>query len=100
MKILRKLCWLILFGFILTTSCTAGTVYVRQAPPRAIVEVKLAKPYKAAIWVSGYWRWNQHKHKYVWVNGHWKKVKHGKTWKTGFWKQTPHGWIRVKGHWK
>jgi hypothetical protein len=42
------------------------------APPPLRVEVQGPRPYAAAVWHRGHWRWNGRR--YVWVPGHWARV--------------------------
>ena len=72
-------------------------VVVRQPPPKK-VEVKPAKPYKNAVWVSGHWKYTGGN--YVWVSGYWTKSKPGKTWVSGHWAKRRGGYVWVKGHWR
>ena len=65
----------LLFGMVNMVS--AGTVYVRKAPPlRKSIVVKPAKPFYNAVWIKGHWGWRNGMH--VWVNGDWVKNKKGK----------------------
>jgi len=82
------------------SACAPKVVYVQQAPPKKKTEIMVVKPYPNAVWISGYWKWNPRKHKYVWVKGHWEKAKYGRTWKSGKWEKKHGGWIRVHGHWE
>lgn len=77
----------------------ARRVYVRVAPPRAIVEVRPAAPSVRHVWVGGFHRWDGRA--YVWVPGRWSLgPRPGVVWVAGHWKNTPHGWEWIEGHWR
>jgi hypothetical protein len=80
------------------THCASRVVYVRKAPPRARMDVRPAKPFSSAIWISGYWRWNGRQ--YIWITGKWAKPRYGKVWVNGHWKRTNRGWHYIPGHWR
>lgn len=62
-----------------------------SAPPAPIVEVVPAMPYAGAIWIGGYWGWNQGRH--VWVPGRYVAPRAGYRWE-------PHRWVQgPRGHW-
>jgi hypothetical protein len=93
---LFSLIFVLLVG--LEGNCAPRTVYVKTAPPTVRVEVKPARPYKNAVWVTGRWRWNGKKH--VWVSGHYVKPRAGHVWIPGHWVKKRRGWVWVGGHWK
>ena len=80
-------------------------VFVREAPPREIVEVRSARPGPDFVWVDGYHRWDDGRHGYVWVGGRWDRPPHhGAVW-------VKHEYVKVHdrdrdgyeyhpGHWK
>jgi len=85
---------------VIVTDVAGGVdaVYVKKAPPKARVEVRPARPGKAAVWVQGHWQWSGRK--YVWKKGHWNTRPGGKTWAPGHWEKRPRGHVWVKGHWR
>ena len=93
--------WLIVLTGLMAISlmnCGPRVIYVRKAPPPVRVEVRPAKPFPTAVWISGYWRWNGTR--YVWVAGRWVRPRRGYAWVPGHWRHTRHGWRWVPGHWK
>ncbi len=100
MRHLRKLIMLTIISALFSSACATKVVYIKEEPPVKIVEVKTAKPYPNAVWISGYWQWNAIKYKYVWISGYWVKPHKNKVWISGHWKKTRSGWIWKKGHWK
>lgn len=105
---------LVLLSFLLLhagmTSCSSRT-YVSIPPPPARSEVRPAKPYDNAVWISGHWEWSGNE--YVWKSGQWIKPAGGskkgsgnwnkpagaKKWVSGHWKKTSKGYVWVDGHW-
>ncbi|MFQ5706200.1 MAG: hypothetical protein ACE5HO_02055 [bacterium] len=89
----------ILVGLVtLMAACASRVVYVREAPPRARVEKRVAKPGPNFVWVGGHWKWNGRT--YVWASGQWVKKRKGQVWVPGHWRHTKRGYVWVKGHWR
>ncbi|MCD4796491.1 MAG: hypothetical protein K8R49_04890 [Candidatus Cloacimonetes bacterium] len=100
MKKISRALFIMLAGIILASCTYQKVVYVKREPPRKKVEVKIAKPYQNAVWVSGHWKWHHRKHKHIWIPGRWIKAKHNRLWIAGGWEKTHRGWIWVEGYWK
>ena len=77
-----------------------GRIYVRVGPPkhRKVTVVAVKRPYRNAVWVAGYWKWNGHR--YVWAKGRWIKARKGYVYVPGHWQHSRRGWYWVPGHWK
>jgi hypothetical protein len=68
-------------------------------PPPPLVEVRPAIPFVGAVWISGSWHWNSHRH--VWIAGRWSAPKPGHAWVPGHWTKGPKGrWHHAPGHWR
>lgn len=65
-------------------------VVVDVAPPAPYVQVVPAIPYAGAIWIGGYWGWNEGRHQ--WVTGRWEQGRPGYRWHS-------HGWVNQGGRW-
>lgn len=76
----------------------AQPVYVEQAPPEPIVEVRPATPFAGAIWIPGYWNWHGRHHQ--WVGGHWSAPREGHVWENGRWEREEHRYRWVPGRWR
>jgi hypothetical protein len=88
---------------VLTAGCVAtsrrGVIYVRAAPPAAVVEVQGIAPGPEFIWISGYHRWDGTQH--AWVAGRWEKRPHAKAvWESGAWRHHRNGWYWTDGRWR
>lgn len=99
MKFIRVLIVVMFLAFsvMMTEGCAARTVYVKTPPPAARNELRPAKPFANAFWISGHWEWRVGK--YAWKSGYWVKPVKGKKWVSGHWKKTAKGYIWVYGHW-
>jgi hypothetical protein len=76
-------------------------VYVRVAPPAAVVETRIVAPSPQHIWVAGYHRWDGRA--YVWVPGAWvvPPAPHYHHWVAGHWAHHhQNGYYWVEGHWR
>lgn len=94
---------LVLLISLITSACaTAGPrsrVYVRVAPPPAVVEVRGVAPGPGHIWVAGHHRWAGDR--YTWVAGSWIVPPRPRAaWVPGHWKHTRSGYYWVDGHWR
>jgi hypothetical protein len=83
----------------LALNVSAAEVYVRVAPPRAVVEHRPARPGRDYVWLPGYHRWDGHRH--VWVEGRWERPPHRHArWERHHWEHRREGWVLVEGRWR
>ncbi len=76
----------------------AQEVYVQQAPPEPIVEVRPAVPFGGAVWIGGFWHWQDGR--YHWVGGHWSGPRAGFHWVDHRWERGMDGrWHYAPGRW-
>ncbi len=88
-----------LAGFLVAAPVSAARIYVRIAPPAAVVETIPAPPSPRHVWLPGYHRWSGRE--YVWVPGHYVvRPRHRSAWAPGHWVESPRGWYWVPGHWR
>jgi WXXGXW repeat (2 copies) len=74
-------------------------VYVKVAPPVAIVETHATAPSTRHVWIAGYHRWDGAA--YAWVPGRWAiPPAHHHTWVPGHWAHEKHGYYWIDGHWR
>ncbi len=97
-KKLLSLIFPAVLAVLMFSSCATRTVYVRTGPPVAKVEVRTAKPYNNAVWISGHYV--RKGNTYVWKKGYWTKPKKGFVWVPGHWKKSRAGWTWKAGHWR
>ncbi len=74
---------------------------VPKAPPPPVEEVPPdVKPEdEAAIWIPGYWAWDDDGKDFIWVSGVWRVPPAGSTWVAGYWTEVEGGWRWVPGFW-
>jgi hypothetical protein len=77
----------------------AAGVFVRVAPPRAIVERAIPAPGPGYVWTPGYHRWDGRA--YVWVPGAWMRPPRAHArWVRPYWAHRRGGYVFVEGRWR
>lgn len=78
----------------------AGAI-VPKAPPAPVPEVPAAERPNdpTALWISGYWAWEEDRQDFVWVSGVWRIPPPGRTWVSGTWSQVQGGYQWFSGFW-
>ncbi|MEN6494559.1 MAG: hypothetical protein ABFD16_09740 [Thermoguttaceae bacterium] len=76
-------------------------VSVSSQPPDPIDEVPPdQKPEdENAIWIPGYWGWDQDRNDFIWVSGVWRVPPPNCQWVPGYWTQSDNGYQWVSGFW-
>ena len=76
-------------------------ILINHAPPDPIQETPPdARPADSqAIWIPGYWSWDDDRNDFVWVSGIWRVPPPDCTWVPGYWVQTNQGYQWVAGYW-
>src|SRR5271157_676386 len=94
----RRLIGLAVFAGALTFSA-AGEVFVRIAPPAAVVETRGPRPGPNHVWISGYHHWDGNA--YAWTPGRWEQPprRHAR-WVAHRWVHRRGGYVLVEGHWR
>jgi hypothetical protein len=73
---------------------------VNKPPPKPIDEMPPAeKPEGNAVWIPGYWAWDEDRKDYLWVSGTWRVPPPGQHWMSGYWKEEAGQWHWVGGFW-
>jgi WXXGXW repeat (2 copies) len=86
-------------GCLLAGGAMAADVVIRVAPPRPIVEQRMAAPGPGYVWVGGYQRWDGRA--YAWVPGRWERPpRRHAHWVAPRYVKRGHGWVFVEGHWR
>lgn len=79
----------------------APGLVVAQEPPAPINE--LAPEYRPdgedAIWISGYWGWDEQREDFIWISGVYRVPPEGHQWVPGYWHPVSEGWQWVQGFW-
>ena len=88
-----------LIGAGLTFTASAADIVVRVAPPRPLVERRVAPPGRGYIWTPGYHRWDGRA--YAWTPGAWVRPPRPRAhWVPSHWVRHGHEWRFVEGHWR
>jgi hypothetical protein len=78
-----------------------ATPVVAQQPPAPIQEVPPdQKPDDPnAVWIPGYWAWDNDQSNFIWISGIWRVPPPGMQWTPGYWAQADNGSQWVPGFW-
>lgn len=77
---------------------TPGPVVMRRPPSEVNEEPPEYLP-EGAIWVPGYWIWDDERDDFVWVTGVARQPPPGMRFVPGYWAEAASGWQRVAGFW-
>jgi hypothetical protein len=74
---------------------------VGKRPPEALEEVppEFKPEEEGAIWISGYWAWDDERDDFFWQSGVWRVPPPGMRWVAGYWNEVPDGWQWISGFW-
>jgi hypothetical protein len=74
---------------------------VPQKPPEPIPELPSEQRPDAdnAVWIPGYWAWDEEREGFFWVTGVWRIQPPGHTWVPGYWLAANGGSRWVSGFW-
>jgi hypothetical protein len=53
----------------------------------------------AAVWIPGYWDWDDERGDFIWLSGIWRNPPPGRQWVGGYWTQAAGGFQRTPGFW-
>lgn len=88
------------FAEVIAYNPQPGLTVPRQ-PPEPIDELPPSeKPANAeAIWIPGYWTWEEDRNDFIWVSGVWRVPPPGAQWVPGYWIKVEDGYQWVSGYW-
>ncbi len=73
---------------------------VPAEPPEPIDEIPPdIQPDDDAVWLEGYWAWDDEREDFVWVSGVYRVPPVGRRWVPGYWEEVPEGYQWVSGFW-
>jgi hypothetical protein len=73
---------------------------VPKRPPKPLEELPPdQKPAGNAVWIGGYWAWDQDRKDFLWVSGVWRVSPPGKRWVAGYWREDGEQAQWVPGFW-
>jgi hypothetical protein len=89
----------LVFAGGLAVSAVAADISIRIGPPRSAREMRMARPSRNHVWISGYQRWNGNA--YAWSPGRWEQPPRRRArWQSHRWKHQRNGWVLVEGRWR
>ncbi len=74
---------------------------IPRRPPEPIQELPPeARPDDDdAVWINGYWAWDDEEERFIWISGIWRVVPPGREWVPGYWYEDEAGSRWVSGFW-
>jgi hypothetical protein len=84
------------------TSNPQPGIVISQAPPAAIEEMPPDQQPgdETAIWIPGYWGWDDDRNDFIWISGIWRIPPPGNTWVPGYWTKVQDGAQWISGFWQ
>lgn len=87
-------------AFATPTSEAKATAFVGKKPPLPVEEMPPdEKPEGDAVWIGGYFAWDDDRQDFLWVSGCWRLKPQGKEWVPGYWREQADQWQWVPGFW-
>ena len=78
---------------------TPGVVMPNE-PPAAIEEIPPdERPEGDALWIPGYWQWDNERSDFIWISGIWRDPPPDRSWVPGYWTSVAGGWSWTPGFW-
>jgi hypothetical protein len=77
----------------------AAGLVINRAPPEAVQEMPPADRPAGAIWIPGYWAWDDDRGDFIWVSGIWRIAPPAGRWVPGYWAFTSGGYQWTPGFW-
>ena len=79
----------------------APGLIVAMEPPAEINEIapEFRPEGDDAIWISGYWGWDEQRQDFIWISGVYRVPPDGHQWVPGYWHPVSDGWQWVQGLW-
>lgn len=97
--VLKRIITGLVFAGALALGVASAEVVIRIAPPRPVVERRMASPGRGYVWVSGYHRWDGNA--YAWAPGRWEQPPRARArWVAHRWRHNRGGWELQEGHWR
>jgi hypothetical protein len=78
-----------------------ATPVTAKKPPEPIEEIPPeARPTEEnAVWIPGYWAWDEDRDDYLWVSGVWRVPPPDRRWVPGYWTEAGDGYQWISGFW-
>lgn len=84
-----------------SVSDTEPGIIVPKTPPDPIEEVPPEHEdlEEGAVWISGYWAWDNDRNDFIWISGTWRVPPSGREWTAGYWVEAEGGYQWISGYW-
>ena len=80
-------------AFASLTAEAEPTKPIPKKPPEPLNEMPPEdKPAGDAVWIGGYWAWDDERSDFLWVSGTWRTLPPGRTWVAGYWRDDAANW--------
>ena len=76
-----------------------GVVVPKEAPGNIEEIPPDEKPEGDALWIPGYWQWDDDRSDFIWISGIWRVPPAGCEWVPGYWTGVTDGWSWTPGYW-
>jgi hypothetical protein len=77
-----------------------ANIVAPRRPPEPINELQPEqRPEGNAVWISGYWAWDEERDDFLWVSGVWRIPPTGREWVEGRWERVDGEYCRSPGYW-
>ncbi|MEX2119615.1 MAG: hypothetical protein WD847_08470 [Pirellulales bacterium] len=87
------------FASVMQVDPAAG-IFVSATPPELIEEVPPeVRPEGDAVWIPGYWAWDDDLDDFIWISGVWRVAPPGYAWIPGYWEEVDDGFQWITGYW-
>lgn len=88
------------YAMPVTGGPTTGLI-VPKRPPNPVEEQPpdVKPPGDNAIWIPGYWSWEDERKDFIWISGVWRVPPPANRWVPGYWQEGQEGWRWVSGYW-
>src|SRR5262245_49415741 len=72
---------------------------IAKEPPPPIIEKAPPPCDPQAVWIKGYWDYDEDSDDFQWVGGCWRRPPRNHVWIDGFWQPFDQGWVWIRGFW-
>src|SRR5262249_58836239 len=71
---------------------------VAKRPPKPLDELPPDDKPEGALWIGGYWAWDEERSNFLWVSGIWRTAPPRQRWVAGDWREACELWKWVHGY--
>lgn len=86
-------------AFVPAVTGVSALEAIPREPPPPIIEKIPASCDPDAVWIKGYWDYDEDSDDFQWVGGCWRRPPRGHHWIDGFWYPIEQGFVWIRGFW-